>query len=90
MSQYYRLFLVQDLHDYTTTYAVSVLCVWVPFIIMHKSCFLLLWIANKIFRKILIKFLAFFKISYTANSDEMNVKNAKNNNLKNYIPQNLS
>lgn len=88
MSQYYRLFLVQDLHDYKTTYAVSVLCVWVPFIIMRKSCFLLLWIADKILRKFFIKFLAFFKNSYTANSDEMNVKNAENNNLKNYIPQN--
>lgn len=58
--------------------------------IMHKSCFLLLWIADKILRKFFIKFLAFFKNSYTANSDEMNVKNAENNNLKNYIPQNLS
>lgn len=55
--------------------------------IMRKSCFLLLLIADKILRKFLIKFLAFFKISYTANSDEMNVKKAENNNLKNYIPQ---
>lgn len=55
---------------------------------MRKSCFLLLWIADKILRNFFIKFLAFFKNSYTANSDEMNVKNAENNNLKNYIPQN--
>lgn len=53
--------------------------------IMYKSCFLFLWIVNKIFRKILIKFLVFFKIFYMVNFDEMNVKNVKNNNLKNYI-----
>lgn len=61
--------------------AVQKLCV-------KAACFLLLWIEDKIERNFFIKFLAFFKNSYTANSDEMNVKNAENNNLKNYIPQN--